>query len=351
MTSWHTANAQSARAAAQGHQAALIDEMAKHGASSSDAGLYLLVDCGIAPSVLRFATRHLSTFAHTALLENTPEEHLAKRFSPWLVALPGELTEAWQGGERTTLLGDLCRLAQDHPAVSWLWSSNDLDALSGHLRRFMSGSLWNEPEQLDEGEVFLRYYDARVLCAYLSVLSPAQRNALLRPLAAWALWDRHLAWHTWAGIDAPVGEPEPAIFRYTLTQQERLAFAGQPDKVLHLIADGHARAGADSPLRRNLFDLPPDARYRRISTLVSEARELGLRSDADLMLYAVLALDIHPRFIDHPELQRRVMPALRASGDFSAALDGVPDAAWHDLARAQENHPSRFADELTASSV
>lgn len=339
------------QAAAAAHRSALIDELGRRREIPSRAQLYLLIDCGMSPAVRRFAIGRLSNFEHAVLLERTPEEHLAERFSPWLLAIPEQITDAWLERDDDPLLNDLCLLAQESPAISWLWSSNDLHALTNHLRGFLGGILGAADDSGDEGEVFLRYYDARVLATYQSILTPLQRTAFMRPIAMWALWNRHLTWKTWSGPDEPADPPDPALVRYTPAQQTQLALASQPDKILHRIFESYGEDADSNRVRNDLLNLPQDARHRKIAALVDEARALRLRSDADLMLYAVLAIDIHPRFIDHPEMQAKVVPGLRAGDDFAALLDNVSATAWHELDTEQANlaSPSQWTVSNAAS--
>lgn len=336
--------------AAEAHRARLCEELTAHRRVAAASHLYLLIDCGLAPRINRFAQRRLSGHPHAVLLHGTPESHLADRFSPWLVAIPGEEAEAWQTGKTVGLLRELCLLAQTYPAISWLWSSNSLPDMANHLRFFMGGELWNEQTNAAEGDVFLRYFDARVLPGFISLLTPAQRDAFLLPIDTWCLWDRHLHWHVWQGSDQAVSATDPTILRYSLAQQERLARQTQPDKILHLIHETHGTTADGTPLRAELLDLLPDAQYRRIAPLVGEARRLGLTSDADLMLFCVLALDVHPQFFEHPAVQPIVISGLRAGHDFSALLNTVPDSAWLDL--EQDRHLSeRWAPSTPAASL
>lgn len=348
MAHWKSPVPPSARAAAIQHHSAFVTTLAQHAANASPPNVYLLIDCGIAPAVLRFARQRLAAFEHTILLQGTPEESLAERFSPWLVAIPAQIIHGWLAGEDDGLLHDICRMAQAHPAVSWLWSHCAIGALTLHLRHFLGGILLGADENIQEGEVFLRYYDARVLPSFLAALSPMQRESVLRPLVLWGLWDRHLNWQIWGGQDDATANPRGETLCYSMRQQQQMALASQPDKVLHLIGEHHGNENGSPALRQDLLDLPQDARYRKISALVHEARAIGLESDADLMLYAVLVIDVHPRFTDHPEIRTKVLPHLRDGGDFPVLLNSVSDETWNTL--AAEHAAETMAHQPAASS-
>lgn len=336
---------------AKAHGERLCKELTGRQATASDHQLYLLIDCGLAQQIQRFAQRRLSAYPHAVLLEDTPEAHLAARFSPWLVAIPRHETSAWQIGESDSLLRELCLLGQSHPAISWLWSSSALPDMASHLRFFMGGVLWNEHDGVAEGEVFLRYFDARILPGFMPVLTTAQWDALLRPIDAWCLWDRHLHWHAWQGAGEPVSAEDPTLLRYSLAQQQQLARQSQPDKILHLIHETHGSAAEGSPLRVELFELSSYAQYRRIASLVNEARTLGLASDADVMLFCVLALDVHPQFFAHPALNSTLAQGLGAGQDFSALLSAAPDSIWLELEQDRQASEKRSSSGSVASHV
>lgn len=321
-------------AAPAAHLSHLQNDIATQRAAHADVALYLLVDRAMAPKVRQFASRALAGFPHEVLFMGTSEADYADDFSPWLVALPNELVNLWARGDKLQVAENLCQLAHDHACVSWLWSRLELSALAVHLRTYLSGVLWNEHEDAEEGEVFLRYFDARVLPAFIGVLSEEQRGHFLRPVQCWALWDRTLAWNVWTGASATSQEAVPAAqLRYTLAQQAALAIHSQPDRLLSQLAEAHPPTESG---RRDVWGqllvLPPDARYRRMRHLIEVGRQLGLSDDRDLILHAVIACCTHPRYERHPQIAAAFRECLATGGAFSKLVAGVDDALWDELA-------------------
>ncbi|WP_066092781.1 DUF4123 domain-containing protein [Xanthomonas massiliensis] len=93
----------------------------------------------------------------------------AKSVSPWLLAPSSRVAE---------LVRDLREGGQHAHGVSRLATSASADAIVLHLRRLQTMFA-------DRKRYYLRYADARAFSDLWSVLDPAQRRALLGPIAAW----------------------------------------------------------------------------------------------------------------------------------------------------------------------
>lgn len=303
-------------------------------AASPTSSLYMLIDRGMAPQVRRYASRALAGFSHEVLFAGTPEAGFADEYSPWLVAVPADVAGAWAEGARSEIAQKLCELAQEYACVSWLWSPVALGPLTAHLRAYLSGCLRNEHEDVDEGEVFLRYFDARVLPGFIQVLTAEQRNHFLQPIQRWGLWDRSLAWRSWDGGSTSVPDPIPTrLLSYTLAQQHALARHSQPDRLLSRLADDHAVAEyGEYSVGGQLLALPPDARYRRMRHLIEIGGLLGLCSDPDLVLHAVVACCMHPSYHEHPQIARALRERMLGGGKFADVIACVDDKYWDALA-------------------
>lgn len=308
---------------------AIAGQFSHCGEGAPEARVYLLLERGLDRRLIRLAECELKGYPHRALFENTPEAHLARDLSPWLVAL--EELPAPQ------LLDQLVRASQRHAAVAWLWSPLGLDALADHLRVFMGAVLWNDKTGSEEGEIALRCTDPRVFPGFFAALNDEQRTALLLPLECWALWDRHLNWRVWAG--AANGRAEPAQpLRISLSQLGIMNRETQPDKILSLLDDEYG--AAENAVKAALLDLPADERFRAAWQLIQEGRQLGYGSDRDLMLFVSLAYLIHPRYVDFPLMGSAIRQGGQRGEPLAATIDNLPDQAWQEaeaiLAREYE---------------
>lgn len=330
-----TSNLRVRPTAVASHLERLRREITRQREVRPDISLYLLIDRAMASQVRHFAARSLAGFPHDILFIGTAEADYADEFSPWLVALPDELVRAWERGERLDLADNLCQLAHDHTCVSWLWSRQGLADLAAHLRSYLSGCLWNEREDVEEGEVFLRYFDARILAGFIGVLSDEQRRHFLQPIQCWGLWDRALTWNVWHGAAEVARMPVPAaLLRYTLGQQAALADHSQADRMLSRLADEHHPTElGQRNVGGQLLVQPQDERYRRIRHLIEVGRRLGLSDDRDLILHVVVACCSHPRYHEHPQIARDLRDRFAASGSYAATVARVDDDLWDALAK------------------
>jgi hypothetical protein len=301
---------------------------------------YVLIERGIDMPIYRMADIQLARHKHAVLFEGTPEEHLAKEFSPWLVQLP-YLPDTEQ-------LRQLCIASQRFAAIAWIWSPLPLDGLAAHLRHFMSAALWNPETGEDEGEVLLRCTDPRVFPGYVQALLPAQQADLLRPLNVWALWDRHRQWRQWHG-DADLAPAIPAPLRISLPQLGVMNRHTQPDKILSMLnRDYGEQAGADNPIWQNLLQLPQDTRYRKLCAILDQARHLGYGSDEDLMLFAALIHLIHPRCYEFPLFRAELERGRHEGKPLAETVLGLPDSVRREIEQ-QHTHASSGIEMQDAS--
>lgn len=281
---------------------------------------YLLFERGLHRRLGKLADAQLTAYKHAVLFENTPEAHLARDHSPWLVELwdlPGPI-----------LLHQLALTSQQYAALAWIWSPLPLAQLADHLRAFMGATLWNDKTGEEEGEIALRCTDPRVFPGILEALLPEQRTALLRPLRAWALWDRHLQWRIWEGpADATPAPPEP--LRISLGQLGVMNRHTQPDKIISLLDDEYGHG--DNAVRDQLLQLPADERYRTVWNLIEEAHRFGYRSDQDLMLFTSLACLLHRRFFELPTFSQALRQGGAQGEPLAATVNGLPDRAWQEV--------------------
>ncbi|UXU85863.1 DUF4123 domain-containing protein [Burkholderia sp. S-53] len=173
--------------------------------------------------------------------------------------------------------------AERPPVVcAWLDSDDGIDVLAEHVARYLVGP------GVDGKPVFWRYYDPRVLTLALTVLEPAQRQALLGPIRTW-----QFAWagHRWAmrgpGIAADALEGHVPAWP-TAEQWLRLNRSEVMTQVLNRLP---VPSVDDAAL------LPSE-----LDRILSDAMRHGLTDDDALTDYAWHCVKYGPAFERHPTL-------------------------------------------------
>ncbi|RBI46255.1 DUF4123 domain-containing protein, partial [Xanthomonas oryzae pv. oryzae] len=113
---------------------------------------------------------YLQDLPHRSLFARQPEAEHAD-LGPWLVQLPEFGQAPIEGWLRALELG--------HPAVAWLASAGDFDAVFDHLETCLDLRRPNGTLAL------LRYWDGRVFVRLQRILTANQRLQLLGPIARW----------------------------------------------------------------------------------------------------------------------------------------------------------------------
>lgn len=134
---------------------------------------YVLVDASArpdTPQALRYYLQDLPHLPHRSLFARQPEAEHAD-LGPWLVQLPEFGQAPIEGWLRALELG--------HPAVAWLASAGDFDAVFDHLETCLDLRRPNGTLAL------LRYWDGRVFVRLQRILTANQRLQLLGPIARW----------------------------------------------------------------------------------------------------------------------------------------------------------------------
>ena len=85
---------------------------------------------------------------------------------------------------------DITNALLTKPSLSWIGSNLTLSALSNHLRPFCETQL---PQ--DGTEVFLRFYDPRIMFDWFGVWDKSQTKSLFLPIHTWVWADAQGYWH------------------------------------------------------------------------------------------------------------------------------------------------------------
>jgi hypothetical protein len=297
------------------------------------AHLFAIVDVGLCQPALPWLNdRHDK--AVVSLFQGLPEGSL-DALSPRLVDL-GPLP-ALQPGALDETLGRLALWHDQLPCVSWIVSSHALDSLQGHLQRLLNGTLYDADDQA-MGEVMLRFYDARVLGGYLGALDQTQYALATSMVNQWSLWDRDCQWQTWlppAETPTHLHLRAKTAERFTLKQHEQIAQHTATDRIDARLRH-HYGSQPDAnvvAVRVNevLLSLRAHERYLALDAVLRRARRAGLRSDADLLLFATFHCSLGPRFDEHPRIRECCSAAVEGSS-FVDATTAIASEDWESIA-------------------
>jgi hypothetical protein len=139
---------------------------------SADAPLFALLDAGRDPEVLTFIYGH--DLQARSLYQGASEATLGPS-GPFLVALD----------PRGAPLAALLRRAWGKSWGLYLTSNADFDALRRHFR-----SLLMVRRQRDQAELYFRFYDPRVLSAFVPTCDRAQLDLVFGPVASYLMESR-----------------------------------------------------------------------------------------------------------------------------------------------------------------
>ncbi|PHM50535.1 DUF4123 domain-containing protein [Xenorhabdus miraniensis] len=82
----------------------------------------------------------------------------------------------------TVPMAKFLKLEKTFPAVSWLYTTQSLDALTRHFEPYLN-------IQLESGETaLLRFYDPRILHQLPDIFSQEQLTAFTQPIDEWNYW-------------------------------------------------------------------------------------------------------------------------------------------------------------------
>lgn len=188
----------------------------------------------------------------------------------------------------------------------WLESPVAGEALARHIADRFSLSL---PDGTTRK---LRWFDPAVLWAMWPILTPAQRNALLGPIAAYWLLDPTGNWQTLRS------DPSTELQSHLTLDTSQLAEIGRIAALNRTLRDWGAAY------------LKPDvltAAREIAAAALRRGAALGFTDLSDQAAFALCALTTHPRFDSHPLVRERL--AKREPDDyFSALVDDLPPDDW-----------------------
>lgn len=258
--------------------------------------LYGLADHGGMPGLYRELTR--APVAWRNLFEGSREEN-ATAVAPLLFSL----SDAHERRQRM-LLDWVARHGTFTSSLLLLVSSLPIDELAARLAVRLDAAL---PENMN---VLLRFFDPRVFEALVQAIEPAQREAFLGVADGWWYFDRRGRLVPQASRHAEQ-DAFLAPLRLTTAQEGALLAASEPDQVAEQLATLVPEPWRGIPLPR---------RYDFLLRHMAAAREIGLASTRDFMLYCAVALLEGEEFAGTPKWSELLGRVQKGNLTFDEAL-------------------------------
>lgn len=218
------------------------------------------------------------------------------------------------------LIDTLLQYERDAPSISWIKSpfgtATLLAMLSSRYQCRIDGDV----------DVVLRFWDPRILLGLPSALDDEQRRHFFFPVLEWTVWDaRRKQYYT---ITPPPGAmPVPryakAPINLSRDQRESLMYFDR-ETIYEAIMDDWSRHCHEAVrhISRGM--------QREIAIAgVSRAREHGVQTASEQILFARLMMTVSPSFDDHPAIRRALSDPNAPDGRrLQHAIDSLPDQVW-----------------------
>lgn len=207
--------------------------------------------------------------------------------------------------------------ARDETLASLLLAApanNDMTSLAEHLGRRLQIQI--QPQ--DPPKQF-RYFDPGTFLQLPRILGEAGMVRLLGPVPSVMVpWAGH-----WSVIDRPSSLPIAGGAQYTPSQIRDLLGLGMVNRVANQLAPAKDAQAWQS-------------QGQAIQQHVMRAQAHGLTSQDDLLLFALHAMQRHPRFDSHPQIQALLHELRSSTPDDELSYDdltsGLTPAQWQQLA-------------------
>lgn len=233
--------------------------------------MYLLIDAAQYPGIWRVLQYRFRRLPWLSLYEDTSDAD-AVQTGPVLVQV---------GTNQTKTLAWFLEHTKDIHCLSWITSPLSLITLRGHLSSLML-------VQADDGtECVMRYYDTRVLPAWVAMLDYQQKRHVLGPVTSWSFINRDGMANTFAGNGHAVA-PEPCLLQLTPAQEMALLNAALPDAIIKELKN----AG-----NVDLLAMQDYLHHPFITEQIAKGRELyAIDTFSEMLSFCTLALALGEEF-------------------------------------------------------
>lgn len=239
--------------------------------------LHICVDLASAPDGLRRITGQRESHGAMCLLDDARTMN-ASGVSPWILPCPRDRLETW--------LPRSIALAEESPAVTWLFGPLSSDELLARMRRRI------DVQFPDGSELLLRYFDPRILFELNAVLAHETRLAFFSLAERWCALDRDGSLLEASSKLELDGDPLNAPLVLNESEEQALLLASEAGQVLA------------ETLKRwpdGLLRIRPQARFDLARVCCLEADSTGCGNLADKVLLLMHFADQSQGYLQTPE--------------------------------------------------
>lgn len=259
-------------------------EVARRLLSDDGLGRYLLVDPALLDTDRFYAlVRRRGWIRHNTL--STSSLAAFGDLAPQLLQFYGAEHQI------ESALGELLKVSDDAPALSWLTCRGALAELRG-LLAYLAKVKTHERK----AAIHCRFADTRVLPVLLSVLSSGQRSRVSHVIDHWGWFDRAGIISGWSGsvADATAEEDDgDDHLHLNLEQFHAMQRAGEADAMFTILLDKTSELVPTS--ERGRF-------HAELERYLANASRLKVSGAEDRLQFLVMSLTCGERFYAHPAL-------------------------------------------------
>lgn len=165
---------------------------------------------------------------------------------------------------------------------------------------------------------FVRWFDPRVTSQMAHWLRPEQWQGLLGPVMAWMFVDLDGRLQT---LSPPKPQATWALPPLDPGQWARLRRCGVVSLLHPLLREWGVPPAAD-----------PAQQLAQVNDLLARAQSKGLHSEADHLVFASCAFNIHERFDEHPHFAALIADAQRGGTPFAEAASAIDEPTLEQIA-------------------
>ena len=275
---------------------------------SADGHWFVLADCAFDPRW--FTKLNLPIQCYRSLFDETNEASLGD-IAPMLISLTCLSQRAERVAQRCAEKGNAL------PMMSWLKADCSLDELAQHLRQF------HEVNLSERQSMIMRYYDTRVLPAWIEALQDNQRMQFFGPIRQWRYQDRFGDWQDVVIPKQPTLQNKPPLEAtpYTLSdpQLNHLLQAARVDSLLPLVQQAVPEVTEE---------LDGRTLYNSLKQALVVTQKNGIEAGEDEIMFCAAWLITQGKFIEHPATKTLLERVRSGEARFAKSWQQLPAELW-----------------------
>lgn len=275
--------------------------------TSSRARLLGLIDAAVCPpKVVPLLER--AGVPYCSVFTGLPEEELGSA-SLFMVSVDDTQAD-W--------FAKLDQLDLQHPCLSLIWSTLEMDALVTHLQAFLFADIG------DNMTAMVRFFDPRNTEAVFGIWGEQVRAMFMGPFEKWAYRGRNRAWQFIQNDSAALARIcRSIVIRLEQADIDVLTAHTEPDEILAALVESGDVDG-ERPYVDRFEDFIP--RYLR-------AVQWGIREPGDRLVFCQYTYLYGMDFDRHGVVNDLLIQRQQSDESFGTVVAGIPASIWDEIER------------------